>query len=130
MVDPPSVEARPPGALRCGRRRCSLGAARRSSFCIVIRSLVAIASSNEAFNYPVLAPALKLKRTNQKKVTKRTGTLDLKHREAGSCGKEERGGSRCRCSRQEQVFESTCCCILLPAPITQVRFLSVRLSQC
>jgi hypothetical protein len=36
-----------------------------------------------------LAPALKLKRTNSKKVTKNLGALDLKHHEAMSCGEKE-----------------------------------------
>jgi hypothetical protein len=40
--------------------------------CIVINGLVAIATSNEAFNLcGVGSPALKLKRTKLKKVTKR-----------------------------------------------------------
>jgi hypothetical protein len=58
--------------------------------CIVILSLVAIGSSNEAF---VLvsgdgAPALKVKRTKLKKVTKESGALNQKHRGEKSCDEE------------------------------------------
>src|SRR5262245_52626274 len=50
---PSLVEARPPGALRCGPSTMQIRAPRGDRTCVVIRSLVAIASSNEAFNIPV-----------------------------------------------------------------------------
>jgi hypothetical protein len=60
---------------------------------VLSSGLVAIASSSEAFDLPGLRKTnrLKLKRLNLKKVTKETGALDLEHRGAMSCGREERG---------------------------------------
>ena len=54
----------------------TLSAARRSNLCCH-PSLVAIASSNEAFNFRAERPALKLKRPKLKKVTKNLGLSDL-----------------------------------------------------
>jgi hypothetical protein len=55
------------------------------------QGLVAIASSNGAFIFAIRATALKLKRLNQKKVTKNALGLHLflKHRGVESCGRRK-----------------------------------------
>jgi len=73
------VEARPPGALRCGRRRCSL-APRGDRACVVIQASLLSQVATRLLSIRCQAPALKLKRTNSKKVTKKIRALDLKHR--------------------------------------------------
>ena len=73
-------------------RASTMQLGRREAIELVLsfQSLVAIASSNEAFDLSgVVSPALKLKRPNLKKVTKRNWALNLKHRGARSCGEKK-----------------------------------------
>src|ERR1044071_6999548 len=86
MVDPPWVEARPPGALRCGASTMQLE--RREAIELVL-SFRASLLSQVATRLSIIrcvSPALKLKRPNLKKVTKENWALFERHRAKRSCG--------------------------------------------
>src|ERR1043165_5369516 len=67
---PPQVEARPPCALRCRCRRCIFVRRKANELCIVIRASLLSEVATGLFLREIRATALKLKRANQKKVTK------------------------------------------------------------
>src|SRR5690349_23338875 len=102
MVDPPLVEARPPGALRCGRRRCSLSAARQSNLCCHSRASLLSQVATRLSIYPVRVTGSEVKTTELEKSYKKNWALFERHHGLRSCGRRKRHekaagtASRCR----------------------------------
>jgi hypothetical protein len=73
MIDPPLIEARPPGALRCVRRRCSFE--RREAIELVLSFQASLLSqvATRLSICPVRLTGSEVKTTELEKSYKRTG---------------------------------------------------------
>src|SRR5215216_3002578 len=107
MVDPPWVEARPPGALRCCASMMHLE--RREAIELVLSfraSLLSEVATGLSIWFPVTSTGFESKTNEVEKSYKDSGALDQKHRGGKSC--DERNCNPIRVIGYRSIFLFRC----------------------